>query len=49
MGRHLLELGLAPGPKIGEITQTVYEMQLNNRVRTLEEAKAAAQKLLESG
>ena len=47
MGRHLLELGLAPGPKIGEITQTVYEMQLNNRVRTLEEAKAAAQKLLE--
>ncbi|MFZ0060492.1 MAG: HD domain-containing protein [Pyrinomonadaceae bacterium] len=48
MGRHLLELGLAPGPKIGEITQTVYEMQLNNSVRTLEEAKAAAQKLLES-
>ncbi|HET6671138.1 MAG TPA: HD domain-containing protein [Pyrinomonadaceae bacterium] len=48
MGRHLLELGLSPGPKIGEITQTVYEMQLNNSVRTLEEAKAAAQKLLES-
>lgn len=49
MGRHLLELGLPPGPKIGEITQTVYEMQLNNSVRNLEEAKAAAQKLIERG
>ena len=48
MGRHLLELGLAPGPRIGEITQTVYELQLNNRVRNLEEAKAAAQKLIEN-
>ncbi|MGI8918441.1 MAG: CCA tRNA nucleotidyltransferase [Pyrinomonadaceae bacterium] len=46
MGRHLLELGLPPGPRIGEITQTVYEMQLNNSVRNLDEAKAAAQKLM---
>ncbi|HEU4477890.1 MAG TPA: HD domain-containing protein [Pyrinomonadaceae bacterium] len=48
MGRHLLELGLPPGPKIGEITQAVYEMQMDNRVRTLAEAKAAAQQLIES-
>jgi tRNA nucleotidyltransferase (CCA-adding enzyme) len=48
MGRHLLELGLQPGPRIGEITQAVYEMQLNNRVCTLEEAKAAAQELIEN-
>jgi tRNA nucleotidyltransferase (CCA-adding enzyme) len=47
MGRHLVELGLPPGPKIGEITQSVYEMQLDNRVRTLDEAKAAAKKLIE--
>jgi tRNA nucleotidyltransferase (CCA-adding enzyme) len=46
LGRHLLELGLTPGPKIGEITRAVYEMQLDGRVRTLEEAKAAAQELL---
>lgn len=46
MGRHLLELGLPPGPRIGEITHTVYEMQLNNSVRNLEEAKAAAKKLM---
>ena len=48
MGRHLLELGLPPGPKIGEITQAVYEMQLDNRVRNLAEAKAAAQQLIDS-
>ncbi len=47
MGRHLIELGLPPGPKIGEITQSVYELQLDNRVRTLDEAKAAAKKLIE--
>ena len=45
MGRHLLEMGLPPGPRIGEITQAVYEMQMDNRVRTLPEAKAAAQKI----
>ena len=48
MGRHLLEMGLSPGPEIGEITQAVYEMQLDNRVRTLPEAKAAAQRIIES-
>ncbi len=47
MGRHLLEMGLSPGPEIGEITQAVYEMQLDNRVRTLPEAKAAAQRIIE--
>jgi tRNA nucleotidyltransferase (CCA-adding enzyme) len=48
MGRHLLEVGLAPGREIGEITQAVYEMQLDNRVRTLSEARAAAQRIIES-
>ena len=48
MGRHLLELGLPPGPRIGEITQAIYEMQLDNRVRSLEEAKAAAREMIES-
>lgn len=48
MGRHLLEMGLPPGPKIGEITQAVYEMQIDNRVRTLPEAKAAARVIIES-
>jgi tRNA nucleotidyltransferase (CCA-adding enzyme) len=46
MGRHLLEMGATPGPRIGEITQVVYEMQLDGRVNTLDQAKAVARKLL---
>lgn len=49
LGRHLLELGLTPGPRIGEITKAVYEMQLDGRVATLEEATAAAQELISRG
>ncbi|HEX8844265.1 MAG TPA: HD domain-containing protein [Pyrinomonadaceae bacterium] len=48
MGRHLLEMGFKPGPRMGEITRAVYEMQLDGRVRTLEEAKAAARGLVDS-
>ena len=46
LGRHLLEMGLQPGPRIGEITRAIYEMQLDGRVQSLEEAKAAAKELL---
>ena len=48
MGRHLLEMGLKPGPRVGEITRAVYEMQLDGRVRDLEEAKQAARLLLDA-
>ena len=46
LGRHLLELGVEPGPTMGEITRAVYEMQLDGRVRTLDEAIAEAKKLI---
>jgi len=46
LGRHLLELGLTPGPRIGQITRAVYEMQLDGRVRNIEEAKREAERLL---
>jgi tRNA nucleotidyltransferase (CCA-adding enzyme) len=46
LGRHLLDLGLEAGPRIGEITKAIYEMQLDGRVRTLEEAQKAARELL---
>jgi tRNA nucleotidyltransferase (CCA-adding enzyme) len=46
LGRHLLEMGLEPGPRIGEITKEIYEMQLDGRVRDLEEAREAAKKIL---
>lgn len=46
LGRHLLEMGLAAGPRVGEITRAVYEMQLDGRVTDLTDAKNAARKLL---
>lgn len=49
MGRHLLEMGLNPGPRVGEITRAVYEMQLDGRVRSVDEARAAAQRLINDG
>ena len=47
LGRHLLEMGLHPGPRIGEITRVVYEMQLDGRVRTLDEAQQEAGRLID--
>ena len=47
MGRHLLEMGLKPGPHIGQITQTVYAAQLAGDVATLDEAIACAHRVLE--
>ncbi len=46
LGRHLLDLGLEPGPQIGEITRAVYEMQLDGRVRDLDEAIAEARRII---
>ena len=47
LGRHLLEMGLTPGPKVGDVTRIVYEMQLDGRVRTLEDAREAARNLID--
>ncbi len=47
LGRHLLQLGLSPGPPIGRILKRVYERQLDGEVRSLEEALEAARALLE--
>jgi tRNA nucleotidyltransferase (CCA-adding enzyme) len=38
LGRHLIALGLQPSAKFGEITKAVYEMQLDGKVSSLEEA-----------
>jgi tRNA nucleotidyltransferase (CCA-adding enzyme) len=46
LGRHLLPLGLRPGPTMGEILRAVYEQQLDGSVTTLEEAIDAARRLL---
>jgi tRNA nucleotidyltransferase (CCA-adding enzyme) len=46
LGRHLLEMGLEPGPRVGEITRAVYEMQLDGKVTSLEEARQVARNLI---
>jgi tRNA nucleotidyltransferase (CCA-adding enzyme) len=46
LGRHLLALGLTPGPRIGEVLRTVYELQLDGVVTTLDDAIAAARRIL---
>ena len=46
LGRHLLELGLAPGPRIGEILKAVYEKQLDGQVATVDDAIAEARRHL---
>ncbi len=46
LGRHLLELGIEPGPRMGEITRAVYELQLDGRVRSLDDAIEEAKKLI---
>lgn len=46
LGRHLIEMGLEPGRRMGEVIAAVYEMQLDGRVVTLEHAKDAAREML---
>jgi tRNA nucleotidyltransferase (CCA-adding enzyme) len=46
LGRHLLDMGLTPGPRVGELTKAIYEMQLDGRVRTLDEAKKVAAEMI---
>lgn len=44
-GRHLLEAGFEPGPQMGKLLRSVYELQLDGKVTTSEEALAAAQRI----
>jgi tRNA nucleotidyltransferase (CCA-adding enzyme) len=46
LGRHVLALGLTPGPRVGGILKTVYEQQLDGQIMTLDDAIEAAKRLL---
>jgi tRNA nucleotidyltransferase (CCA-adding enzyme) len=46
LGRHLIELGVDPGPRMGEILRAVYELQLDGAVATLDEARERARLIL---
>jgi tRNA nucleotidyltransferase (CCA-adding enzyme) len=46
LGRHLLALGMTPGPKIGRILKQIYEKQLDGEVTTAEQGVAIARTLI---
>lgn len=46
LGRHLMALGVQPGPRMGAILRDVYERQLDGEVATPDEALAEARRLL---
>ena len=45
LGRHLLELGVRPGPQVGQILKTIYEQQLDGQITTLDAGIALARTL----
>ena len=48
-GRHVLLMGLEPGPPVGRVVKAVYERQLDGSVATLDDAIAAAREILGRG
>jgi tRNA nucleotidyltransferase (CCA-adding enzyme) len=46
LGRHLLDLGVPPGPAMGELLRQLYERQLDGDIRTLDEGMAIARALV---
>jgi tRNA nucleotidyltransferase (CCA-adding enzyme) len=49
LGRHLLELGLSPGPRVGELLKQVYEKQLDGEITSVDEGIEEARRILEAG
>jgi len=45
-GRDVLALGVVPGPEVGRVLRAVYEKQLDGAVRTLDEAREEARRLV---
>ena len=45
-GRHLLALGLTPGPRVGVVLRQIYEKQLDGSIATIEDGIALAREIL---
>jgi hypothetical protein len=43
MGRHMIQMGMAPGPEMGRVLKQLYEAQLDGKFKTPEEGVAYAQ------
>jgi tRNA nucleotidyltransferase (CCA-adding enzyme) len=46
LGRHLLELGMKPGPEMGKLLKVIYDKQLDGEIKTTEEGIALASQTL---
>jgi tRNA nucleotidyltransferase (CCA-adding enzyme) len=46
LGRHLLALGMTPGPSVGEILRAIYEKQLDGEITTTEQGVDVAKQIL---
>jgi tRNA nucleotidyltransferase (CCA-adding enzyme) len=49
LGRHLLGLGLSPGPRVGEVLKQVYEKQLDGEITSVDEGIEEARRILDAG
>ncbi len=47
LGRHLLELGVSPGPGMGRLLRRLYERQLDGEIVTLDDGRREARALIE--
>ncbi len=48
LGRHLIDLGMSPGPAMGALLRQIYEAQLDGDITTLDEGLRRARDLLET-
>jgi tRNA nucleotidyltransferase (CCA-adding enzyme) len=46
LGRHVLAEGIRPGPQVGELLKAMYELQLDGRVTTLDDALEELRRML---
>ena len=46
LGRHLLDLGVTPGPHMGVLLKTIYERQLDGEITTLDEGLVVAHQIV---
>jgi tRNA nucleotidyltransferase (CCA-adding enzyme) len=48
-GRDLVDMGVPPGPRMGEVLREVYERQLDGMITTIEEGRQEARSIISNG
>jgi len=49
LGRHILDLGVPPGPRVGEILRALYERQLDGEITSVDQGVDIARQLVTGG